>query len=437
MTKIFLLVIGFAAGIMFFNSCSATSTDSAGAGANTSRTSGTFTYSTTSNVGDYAEWTFDGTTITATWQVINSTGGVDMTFNVNATCGTFNSTYGYYTCAVNSGSSCTDGLVSCSGSPSGSFEMMEVPDTAIFVHTSGGGDQLHVGILKDANACSANVAGDYVYVRTDMGGNELFGAYNTDSNFINVVHADFEMINTTSSTTDPTLNYRTTDGATVSGDGTLAFGNSGCTGGVRTRTHSGGTLRAMLTTSGLFILDLPSGQGGLVSFKTANAAALSDLANKTFGGISFPDNGSPQPLRVVTGASSGGAVTITSGDSGGNPISGADLRALSNATSALTAPAFPNFAGVPVAGPHAYSLNSLSGNPSFATPSAFPGMFRVDGSMGGDTGRVMLAAAKLNNKVVGFGFTYNFRANGATNPKGGTYSAGVYNTGNFIIFERD
>ncbi len=44
------------------------------------------TYSTTSNKGDYSEWTLSGSNLTAAWNVENDTGGVDYIYNIVATC---------------------------------------------------------------------------------------------------------------------------------------------------------------------------------------------------------------------------------------------------------------------------------------------------------------------------------------------------------------
>lgn len=426
MKKILLVIAGLAIAAGVFNSCT-TGSDS---GSNPDRGSGSYTYSTTSNVGDYSEWTFDGTTVSTSWQVVNSTGGIDMTYTVVADCGVFNSTYGYYTCTISSGA-CTPGLAACSGTPSGTFDMMEVPNTAIFVHTgSGSSSQLHVGLLKDSTACSADVSGDYVYAKTGLGQRELFGIYRSDTDFLNVTHADFAMFSSASATT-PVIEYSTQD---ASGTGAVTFTNGGCSSGVRSRGVSGSTLRAMMTNSGLFILDMPSGQGGIVSFKMANAATLVDFENKTFGGISFPDNSTPAPILAVTGSSASNAVAVTSGDVNGNPIGAVDIRPLTNNTSAATSPSFPDFSVAPASG--TYSANTTL-QPTYPTPDSFPGFFRIDGATS-DTGRVMLAAAKLNGKVVAFGFVYNWRDSGQTNPATGSPFSpdGLYNTGNFILFER-
>jgi hypothetical protein len=309
--------------------------------------------------------------------------------------------------------------------------MMEVPNTAIFVHTgSGSGSQLHVGLVKDSSACSADVSGDYVYVRTGLGSRDLFGAYRTDNYFLNVTHADFAMYASVSSTT-PIAEYTTVDS---SGTGQVTFTDGGCANGVRTRSLNGETLRAMLTTSGLFVLDMPSGQGGIVSFKLANAATLSDFANKTFGGISFPDNANPSPIVAVTDAVSGLTVPILSGDSNGTPLGAVDIRPITNTTSTTTNPAYADLTVVPASG--TYSLNTTL-EPVYPLPSSYPGLFRIDGALP-DSGRVLLAAAKLNGKVVAFGFVYNWRDTTQTNPATGTpfSTAGLYNTGNFILFER-
>jgi len=426
MKKILLVICSLAIAGGVFNSC----TTGSGSSSNPDRGSASFTYSTTSNVGDYTEWTFDGTTIGANWKVINSTGGIDVTYTIVANCPTYNDTYGYYTCTITS-AACTPGIGSCGTNPSGTFDMMEVPGTAIFVHTgSGASSQLHVGLLKDSTACTADVSGDYVYARTGLGSRELYGIYRSDSNFLSVTHADFAMWASASATT-PVVEYTTQD---ASGTGAVTFTDGGCASGVRTRGTGSETLRAMMTNSGLFILDMPSGQGGIVSFKMANAATLADFENKTFGGISFPDNSSPSPILAVTGASASNAVAVISGDVDGSPIGAVDIRPLTNATSAATNPSFPDYSVAPASG--TYAANTTL-QPVYATPSTFPGMFRIDGGLS-DSGRVMMAAAKLNGKVVAFGFVYNWRDSGQTNPATGSPFSpdGLYNTGNFILFER-
>ena len=165
-----------------------------------------------------------------------------------------------------------------------------------------------------------------------------------------------------------------------------------------------------------------------------NAAALTDFENKTFGGISFPDDANPQPLNVQTGAVSGNSVVISSGDAGGTAITTSDIRPLTNNTSAATNPSFPDFSQAPSVGN--YSNNTIL-QPGYPVPDSLPGLFRVDGTLS-DTGRVILAAAKLNGRVVAFGFVYNWRTTGQTNPATGApfASNGLYNTGNFILFER-
>jgi hypothetical protein len=426
MKKILALMIALVTVGVVFNSCQT----SGRSGPNPDRGSGSFTYSTTSNIGDYAEWTFDGTTASANWQIINSTGGVNLTYLIVADCDTFNSAYGYYTCTITS-AACTPGLSACGTNPSGTFDLMEVPETAIFVHTgTGTSSQLHVGLIKDSNACTADVSGDYVYARTGLGNRELFGAYRTDGNFVSVTHADFAMSAAASATT-PVVEYTTQDS---SGTGQVTFTDGGCTSGVRKRTLNSDTLRAMLTNSGLFILDMPAGQGGIVSFKTTNAASLSDFANKTFGGISFPDDAAAAPILAVTGDVASSAVPITSGDANGSPLGAVDIRPATNNSSAATSPAFPDMTVAPASG--TYSLNTTL-QPEFPSPATLPGLFRIDGALA-DTGRVLLMAAKLNGKVVAFGFVYNWRDNSQVNPATGFpfTPTGLYNTGNFILFER-
>lgn len=392
---------------------------------------GSYTYGSTSTKGDYATWTISGDSMSIEWQVPSATGAINYTYSISATCGSENATYHYKTCTVSS-ASCTAGALACSGTPTAgtTFDMMAVPGVAIFVHTGSGtaNEQLHVGVVADANACSSDISGTYVFIRTALGEEDLFGMYSSDSNFTTVNHADFRM-SAGSSTATPTIVYNAGGGT---GTGLESLTGSSCSNGLRTRTLSGSQIRSMMTASGLFILDLPSGSGGLVSFKTSNAASISDFASKSFSGISFPDNSTPQAIAATSGALSSGAVSLTA-NVGGSTIN-LSLKPFSDATSAATNPAYPSFTAAPT-----NYTNNTGIRPNYATPSVFPGMFRIDNAdnFASDTGRVLLAGMKYNNKVIAFGVVYNWRTTGMTKPDGSNFgSNNLYNTGNFLLFER-
>ena len=389
-----------------------------------------FSYSSTSNKGDYAEWTFTGQTLAATWQVINNTGGVDRTLTLTATCDTYNAKFNYYTCTINSGTCTLPNSSSCNEKPEGKVEMMEAPGVAIFVHPQGQDEQLHVGMLKDNSACTADISGNYIYVNTGLGRKELVGMYNSDSNFIDFTHADF-LMDAGSAGAQPQVKYWS---SRVKGEGTMTDG--GCVSGVRTRSTDGATLRSMMTSSGVFILDLPSGMGGMVAMKQSKVATIADFANKKFSGISFPDNGDALPVSLTTGALNGSIVTIASGDMGDESMgSTIDIRPLSSAQSAAVNPKFPDFTQFTDAiGSESSSGNSLIG--TYHNLAGIPGLFRLDGNV--DDGRVIFVAGKFNNKVVAFGLVYNWRDASDTNPGTGAQFGknGLYGTGNFILFER-
>ncbi|HDO22943.1 MAG TPA: hypothetical protein ENG86_08890, partial [Nitrospirae bacterium] len=144
-------------------------------------TAGSTTYSTTSNKGDYSEWTLSGNSLNARWEVIDSSGDVNYTYTIAATCGPANAD-GVHTCTIDT-ASCAAGLATCpTTSPTGAFDMMEVPGVALLVHTtaSTGGDELQVGFVKDANACNDDVSGDYTFIRTGVGLRDSFGMYRSD-----------------------------------------------------------------------------------------------------------------------------------------------------------------------------------------------------------------------------------------------------------------
>jgi hypothetical protein len=385
------------------------------------------TYSTTSNRGDYSEWTLSGSSLNASWEVINTTGGVDYTYTIAASCGAADAD-NVHACTIST-SSCADGVASCPTTmPSGNLDMMEVPGVALMIHTaaSSGGDELHVGFVKNASACTDDVSGDYTYIRTGVGLQENFGMYNADANLIDVVHSDFGFDTTATSElsySNQTVAYR----SAASGVDMLVDG--GCSNGVRQRTTSGGNaMRAMLTASGLFVLDMPAGQGGLLSFNVNKAASLTDFVNKSFSGIAFPDDGSPTPFHADFGTIASNKIDTSISLFGGTTMS---IMAL-NTASGLTPPAYADFTVAPTG----YTGSPLA--TTYPTPNDIPGLFKFGKLF--DKGRVIVAAMKFNNKVIALGMVYNYRDAGFSfkNPATGNPfpGPGLYNSGNFILFEK-
>lgn len=410
-----ILPLGLTAFTLILLSACGGSNDSAPAASNS------FTYSTTSSKGDYSEWTLIDGGLTATWNVVASNGDIEYTYNLSATCSDPASS-GVRSCTITTGS-CSDGTLACSDTPTGDFDMMDVPGVALFVHTDGDfdDDQLHVGFAKNNDACSDDVSGDYTFMRTGLGLTESFGMYRTDANFINILHSDFGFDSTVATTT-PTVAYRT-------GSEANALVDNGCTNGVRFRQTSigGDSIRSMMTNSGLFVLDFPSGQGGIVSFKTSHAASLSDFENKSFGGISFPDNSGSEPISATSGAIVDNKVSMAAVI--GSTVLNMDVMSL-NTSDSMTNPSYPDFTAVPAG----YGASVLSS--TYATPNDVPGLFKFDNLP--DNGRVIMSAMKFNDKIIGIGMVYNFRNTGQINPADGNPFAAdnLYNTGNFILFEK-
>ncbi len=380
------------------------------------------TYATTSTRGDYAEWTLSGSTLNATWQVINNTGQTDYTFSITANCAAADA-FNLRTCTIST-SSCTAGLLACPTDPTGTLQIMEAPGVALFVNTDpmGVSEQLHVGFVKNNNACADDISGDYTFIRTGLGVNENFGMYRISAlDELNILHSDFGF-DAPDSVTTPSIIYRT-------GTESESFTDDGCVNGVRSRTISGNSLRLMVTSSGLFVMDLPAGQGGLLSFKTSNAASLVDFAGRSFTGISFPDNAPPEALRAVFGAPTSNRIDFNVTFPGSAPQS-LDIMGLA-ATATTSGPGYPDF-GV---APGTYGTFTLAID--YPTLEDIPGLFKFDGFDVSDSGRVIMAAMKSGGKVIGVGMVYNYRDSGDTNPSTGApfNPAGLYNTGNFIIFE--
>ena len=381
------------------------------------------TYATTSTRGDYAEWTLSGSTLNATWQVIDGIGQTDYTFSITASCDPADS-FNLRNCTIST-SSCTDGVSACPADPTGELEIMDAPGVALFVNTDPGmiSSQLHVGFAKNNNACTEDISGDYTYIRNGLGVNENFGMYRISAlNELNILHSDFGF-DAPDAVTTPNIIYRT-------GIESEFFTDQGCSNGVRSRGAGGSSLRLMATSSGLFVLDLPAGQGGLLSYKTSSAASLVDFAGKSFTGITFPDNGAPEAIRAVFSAS----VTTVIGLNVTFPVSPPNSHRLMRIGTADTqlAPLYPDFMTAPtVATDYGASLLAAT----YPTPADFPGLFKIDQL--DDSGRIVIAAMKSGGKVIGVGMVYNYRDGGDTNPSTGApfNPAGLYNTGNFIIFE--
>ena len=384
------------------------------------------TYSTTSSKGDYSEWTLSGGSLSASWEVVNSTGGIDYTYTLAATCGSADID-NIHSCTVDS-SSCSDGGATCPTTlPSGAFDIMEVPGVALLVHTtsSTGGDDLHAGFVKSASACSDDVSGDYTFIHTGVGLQENFGMFRADANLINIEHSEFGFDTTAASPagySSQTVAYRS------SSAGTDTLTDNGCSGGLRKRTTSGGdAIRAMMTASGLYVLDLPSGSGGLLAFNVNKAATLADFANTSFGGISFPDNDSATPFHASAGSVVGGKVDLNVSLFGGTTFNITELTT----PSGMMSPTDADF-NVTLAG-----YSSLTLATTYPTPKDIPGLFKVGKLPAGDSGRVVLAAMKFDSKLIAVGMVYNYRDNTFSSTTGTSFvGPGLYNSGNFILFEK-
>lgn len=380
-----------------------------------------YLYATTSSKGDYSTWMIRGNHLDALWQKVQADGQIAFATQVSATCSGEDS-FGVRSCAIDT-TSCTDAASPCPApGPTGSFNLREVPGVALYAEIDSITDpQLHLGFAMDSSACTQDVSGDYTSIRTGLGVNENFGLYRSDINFLNIMHADFGF-DTADTNLTQTLAYRT-------GAESESLVDGGCYDGVRIRELGGGVIaRTMITDSGLFVMDLPAGQGGLLSFRTENAATLADFANKSFGGISYPDNDTTKFVNADFSAVSANQVSFNVAFSDG--ASGIlSLMPLTTASS-VTDPAYPDFTSAPTG----YDSSALAS--TYAAPTNMPGLFKLDNLP--DSGRVILAAMKYHSKVIAMGMVYNYRTTSDINPGTGLNfpADGLYNTGNFLLFEK-
>ncbi len=381
--------------------------------------SGPHTYVASSTKGDLATWTIDGDNFSVIWKVTDTSGAIKRTLTITGTCAAADANFKHRACTVGT-ASCADGNTACvpSDSPTAGqvFNLLEVPGTAMMVRTPSD-SELHVGVI--AGDCAA-VAGDYSFVKTGLGETGIFGMYRLGSAFDSVTHADFKFTNVT--TLPVGTEYSDPNGV-------VAITGATCDGGVWTGTVNGSTIRFTNTASGIFLIDLPSGSGGIVSIRTAAAASIGDLAGKTFYGVTFPDNGSPELLNATTGASTGSFVPLTSVNilSGGIPTAQtvpAEQGFYSLTDFSGQTPSGPNFNVAPTGPGDNYTTNALAA--TYPTTKDIPGLYWMKTQDPAPPKGLMVVAMKdANGKILLFGVV--------ANDVGGS-TIGI--KGNFLVFEQ-
>jgi hypothetical protein len=337
-----------------------------GGSSSSSSTPAAVTYGSTSTKGDYATWTISGSDLSAVWQEIDALGAVGSTINLTATCGAPEATYSFRTCTfVTITSTNPAATLPAIGS---TFEILESPGNVIFVHTGsagGGNEQVHSGLVKSATACAADLSGDYIYSHAGFDHRDLWGFYNTNSDFSSVTHADFGMSG--ASIAAATLQYRT-GGGTGTGAGSIT--GTTCADGVRTvALDSGDTARLVKTDNGMFILDLPSGKGGIVAFKTSTAATLANLAGKRLGVVVFEENSVSKDTSLldltagaVVTAGSDSTITLTGTKNDSASAINATIEPISNpglAARYATPAGYTTFNGLAAATPNPRNQNGV------------------------------------------------------------------------------
>ena len=394
-------------------------------------------YVTTSTTGDIAEWTFGIDDFSTVWKSIDTAGLINKTYTISGACGAADPVYLFRTCTVD--------VMGCAEGPGANncgtddpvvgtvLKALQIPGVAVIVGREGAGDgEVHAGFVP--GSCGTNVAGDYLFTSLHPGDSSLFGLYRIGSSTLsgpfpqNLTHADWGL-NTDDNTIDASpANPIRTKVAYSDVNGATTIDNATCSDGVYTLLANGSSvaIRANLTQSGLMVVDKPAGEGGLLSFKTSQAATLSDIASKTFVGLIFPDDGNDaQVARVTMAGISGGAValsTLTINGVGPQPVTGQAIYPASGLTGGVTG--MPNLASAPEASSgQNYATNPLAS--TFASASAIPGLFMITPAVG-DNGRVALAAMKAGGKTLLFGAVTNRRSLGPDR---------YVNTGSFLFFE--
>jgi hypothetical protein len=384
-------------------------------------------YVTSSNTGDLATFTFNGTMLDATWIVTAPTSGVtSKTLNVLASCATADPIYGSQACTVVS-SSCSNGSATCGTNDPpavGSvFETVQAPGIGLLVLPPNN-SQLFVGII--AGTCTSSVPGDYLAIDMGIGQFDTFSLYRVDAAFENILKADFRLAGTPQYAAAGVY-Y---DSSTGSGVKTTGFG---CANGIRSFATGGAQFSSTLSENGLFVIDQPSGQGGILAFAMDEAAAISDLAGITMNGFVFPDSSTPMRMSITTGANSGNSVSISSitYDSANPPPAATTLEVFGSATSPFTgnSPIQTVSGGAPWT-----SANNVLAS-TYPDMSQVPGLFHIP-PPSGLTENILVAALKINGKVLLFGVKTDDRSGGINGVGAVATLTAFPNTGSFIAFQQ-
>lgn len=370
-------------------------------------------YTTTSNVGDLSTWTIDGDTLTVEWQDISTTGEVERTYHATAACDPVDAQFGDRSCLVQGDGDCVPGTAACADgdglSDGDLLRVFEIPGVAILV--SANNSQLHTGFA--AGNCEDVAVDDYTFINVGLGQHDIFGLFRTNADFTNAVHMDFGF----SDDPENEISYRTSDPAGI----VPSITSSPCSGGVRELTidATNDKIRLVLTAAGHLVLDKPEGAGGLLAVNAANAASVADFAGKSWGGITFPDDGEPELVDLTTGPLTNGAVPVTQivvsahGDiTPDHPVSIHDGTTATKLNEQLLEPNDP------------YNTNNIVfGGDYTGGPAELPGIFELDPVM--DETTLIGVGATVDGKTMLFGAVVN-QFDGPENAI----------KGNFIIFEK-
>lgn len=370
-------------------------------------------YTTTSNVGDLSTWTIDGDNLTVEWQDISTTGEVERTYHGTAVCDPVNPQFGDRSCVVQGDGDCVPGTAACADgdglSDGDLLRVFEIPGVALLVSTNN--SQLHTGFA--AGSCEDVPVDDYTFINVGLEQSDIFGLFRTNADLTNAVHMDFGF----SDDPENQIAYRTSDPAGI----VPSITPSPCNGGVRQLTidATNDKIRLVVTAAGHLVLDKPEGAGGLLAINAANAADVSDFANKSWGGISFPDDSGPELIELTTGPLTDGAVPVTQiiasehGDiTPDHAVSIHDGSTAPKLNQQLLEPNEP------------YNTNNIVfGGDYTGGPAELPGIFELDPVQ--DETTLIGVGATVDGRTILFGAVVN-QFQGAEN--------GI--KGNFIIFEK-
>jgi hypothetical protein len=352
--------------------------------------------------GDFAVWTIMSGNFTVEWTATDGGGGAAAVWQLAGTCTAPDATFGHRVCTVATAALSSGGADgSANGGPAvgDEYYVLELPGVAIAAHPKGTladlRHELHVGLA--VGSCT-NPGGTFTFngVRAGVPGNidQLLGrsAITVDAQGVvsSVDGWDYGLLvngaSSTNSGSDPIRPLLLTPASVPH---PLSLTGATCDSGIVHVPILGATLRGVISSSGVVLLDLPhkpgvvNGSGGLVAVTAGASASLTDLVGKPYSGVMFTEGGKVDLFSATVAADGTLTVTTTLNQTVADNTGFGKITALSDPALATFSVGMVDFTNLTSG---TYGTNALYGAPSgdrtsAPAPAALGGVFvTTDGS---------------------------------------------------------